>query len=134
MGIATNLVSALLLPPFNLILLGAIGILLLKGWPRMGKILVVVCADSCFTCCPAHSVAEGLLQKLETPPASAPLDNRIQAIVVLGSSTYFNAPEYGGDTVSRLGLERIRYAAWLHRLSGKPILATGGSPRDSGSV
>ena len=38
---ATNLVSAFLLPPLNLILLGAVGILLLKRRPRTGKILVV---------------------------------------------------------------------------------------------
>jgi uncharacterized SAM-binding protein YcdF (DUF218 family) len=80
--------------------------------------------------------AEIMLQRLETrpPPGSFnTFENGIQAIIVLGSSTYFDAPEYGGHTVSRFALERIRYAAWLHRLTGKPILATGGSPPGRGS-
>ena len=39
---ATNLISAFLLPPLNLILLGMIGVLLLKGRPRLGKLLMVI--------------------------------------------------------------------------------------------
>ena len=36
----TNLAASVLLPPFNLILLGALGFLLLKRKPRLGKSLV----------------------------------------------------------------------------------------------
>ncbi|MDH3514363.1 MAG: YdcF family protein, partial [Gammaproteobacteria bacterium] len=51
------------------------------------------------------------------------------AIVILGSSRYSEAPEYGGsDSMSRMGLERIRYGAHLHRLTGLPILVSGGNP------
>ena len=39
---ATNVVSAFLLPPFNLILLGMLGVLLLKCKPGLGKAMVVV--------------------------------------------------------------------------------------------
>ncbi|MEO6824574.1 MAG: YdcF family protein [Nitrosospira sp.] len=129
--LATNLVSALLLPPLNLILLGAIGLLLLKRRPRTGKILVAsALALLYFLSTPF--VAETALQKLETLPVHNPFD-KIQAIVVLGAGTYFNAPEYNGSTVNRLGLERIRYAAWLHRFTRKPILAVGGGPLGSSS-
>ena len=52
-----------------------------------------------------------------------------QAIVVLGAGTYREAPEFGGiDSISRNGLVRVRYAAYLHRQSGLPIMATGGAP------
>jgi len=52
-----------------------------------------------------------------------------RAIVVLGAGRYSEAPEYGlKDTVSRLGLVRLRYAAELQRHSGLPILVSGGSP------
>jgi uncharacterized SAM-binding protein YcdF (DUF218 family) len=52
-----------------------------------------------------------------------------QAIVVLGSIRYSDAPEYDGkDTASALGLERLRYAAYLQRKTGLPILVSGGSP------
>jgi uncharacterized SAM-binding protein YcdF (DUF218 family) len=50
------------------------------------------------------------------------------AIVVLGGGTYFHAPEYGGDTVGKETLERLRFAAKLQRETGKPILVTGGAP------
>src|SRR6185437_1434141 len=129
--LATNLVSALLLPPLNLILLGSIGMLLLKRRPRTGKILVVSALTLLYLLSTPF-VAETALQKLETLPAHNPFD-RIQAIVVLGAGTYFNAPEYDGNTVNRLGLERIRYAAWLHRFTRKPILAAGGAPLGSSS-
>ena len=131
MGWATILVSALLLPPLNLILLGAMGVLLLKRRPRTGKILVVS-ARALLYLLSTPFVAETALQKLETLPALKPFDS-VQAIVVLGAGTYFNAPEYEGNTVNRLGLERIRYAARLHRLTRKPILTTGGAPLGSSS-
>lgn len=132
---ATNLISAFLLPPFNLILLGTAGLLLLKWRPRLGALLLTVTLALLYLFSTPF-FAELLLQRLETRPPREGINmlyNDIQAIVVLGSSTYFGAPEYGGHTVSRFALERVRYAAWLHRRTGKPILATGGSPPGTGS-
>ena len=37
-------------------------------------------------------------------------------------------PEYGGDTVNELALERLRYAARLYKAKRLPILVTGGMP------
>jgi uncharacterized SAM-binding protein YcdF (DUF218 family) len=52
-----------------------------------------------------------------------------EAIVVLGSGRYSEAPEYNfADTVSARGLERLRYAASLQRKTGLPILVSGGAP------
>jgi uncharacterized SAM-binding protein YcdF (DUF218 family) len=67
----------------------------------------------------------------------APVDMRAakdaQAIVVLGGGISPNSPEYGGaDTVKSGTLARLRYAAWLHRQTGLPILATGGIVGDDG--
>jgi uncharacterized SAM-binding protein YcdF (DUF218 family) len=63
------------------------------------------------------------------PPFVDPLQHPADAIVVLGAGTYADAPEYGGDTVSGAALERLRYAALLHKRSNKPILVSGGNPR-----
>ena len=53
-----------------------------------------------------------------------------QAIIVLGSGRNLNVPEYaGGESTSLAGIERLRYAALLHRATGLPILVTGGSPQ-----
>ena len=50
-----------------------------------------------------------------------------QAIVVLGGGVRPDAVEYGGDTVGRLTLERVRYGARVARETGLPVLVTGGS-------
>ena len=56
---------------------------------------------------------------------------RPEAIVILGADLRRRTPEYGGDTVGRLSLERIRSGARLHRETGLPILAVGGAIADS---
>ena len=73
-------------------------------------------------------VADRLLGWLEPPYRDPAADRNGQAIVVLGGGTYFNAPEYGGDTVGTRTLVRLRYAAHLHRTLGKPVLVAGGTP------
>jgi len=50
------------------------------------------------------------------------------AIIVLAGGRRSSAPEYGEiDTVSRMTLQRLQYAAWLHRKLKFPILLSGGS-------
>ena len=58
----------------------------------------------------------------------APESTDAQAIVVLGAGRRTHAPEFGGETVNRLALERLRYAAKLARSSGLPLLVSGGAP------
>lgn len=55
-------------------------------------------------------------------------DHDSQAIVVIGGGRYIDTPEYDGDTVNQLTLERIRYAARLQKQTGLPILVSGGKP------
>jgi uncharacterized SAM-binding protein YcdF (DUF218 family) len=72
-------------------------------------------------------VSQELLSGLE-PPYNDPLARPADAIVVIGAGTYFNAPEYGQDTVNAYALERLRYAALLQRKTGQPLLVSGGNP------
>jgi uncharacterized SAM-binding protein YcdF (DUF218 family) len=73
--------------------------------------------------------AEALLHELEGEPYVTDTKKPLaDAIVVLGGGTYFHSPEYAGDTVGNETLERLRYAAKLHRETGLPILTTGGKP------
>lgn len=62
------------------------------------------------------------------PEHIAPPYPPADAIVVLGAGRYLQAPEYRGDTAAAGTLERVRYAAWLHRETGRPILVSGGRP------
>lgn len=123
----TNVLAAMLLPPFNGLLLIALGQLLWNYMPRfartctsLGLFLVVVLS--------LPAVGYALVRTLEVEPASAANLKRAQAIVVLGSGRYREAPEYGGDTVKEETLVRLRYAAKLHRDTNLPILVTGGKP------
>ncbi len=47
--------------------------------------------------------------------------------MVLGAQRRRDASEYGADTLGGWGLERLRYAAWLQKKTGLPVLASGGS-------
>ena len=127
-----NLASAFLLPPLSLIVLGVMGVLFLKNHPALGKSLIIFTLIL-FYILSIPIFAERALQTLEVPTRSNSEINKVQAIVILGGGTYIEAPEYGGHTVSPYGLERVRYGAYLHRHTGKPILVTGGDLFDIGS-
>lgn len=134
--ILKTLVDILILPPFNLIILAAIGLALLRWHARAGTITI--------------SVALLLLYAFSTPIVSDLLTKSVrsdkalmisvedvsdaQAIVILGAGKYLDAPEYHGDTIRGHALERVRYGAYLHRRTGVPILVSGGDPRRTDST
>ena len=122
-----KLLSSFLLLPFNLLILFGIGIVLLSRHPRLGRNLIIIAWLALWTLS-TPIISATLLQSLEHTPALQldRLPTDVDAIVVLSGGTYCNAPEYGKDTVSPYTLERLRYAAELHRRTGKPILVTGG--------
>jgi uncharacterized SAM-binding protein YcdF (DUF218 family) len=73
-------------------------------------------------------LSDSALRSLETVPPIVPAQLRqADAIVILGGGTYYNAPEYGSDTVSAASLERCRYGARLARYSKLPVLVSGGA-------
>lgn len=125
-----NAVSALLLPPLNLLLLCAVGVLLHRRWPRLGASVALL----------SLAVLLGLSTHAGVRLLARPLENRIpaldlaqaadaQAIVVLGGGRRRNAPEYGDQDVPRPNvLARLRYAARLQRQTGLPVLVSGGRP------
>jgi uncharacterized SAM-binding protein YcdF (DUF218 family) len=51
------------------------------------------------------------------------------AIVILSAGRRNYAPEYDGETVDELSLERLRYGARLARATGLPVLVSGGLSR-----
>ncbi|MBI3068371.1 MAG: YdcF family protein [Betaproteobacteria bacterium] len=127
--LATNAIALLLLPPGSLIALGVAGLLLLRRRPRLGRLLAAAAFTALYLLS-TELVSHALIRVLEPAPLpDAGARPAADAIVVLGASIYFGAPEYGGNTVSRHTLERVRYAARLYRETRKPILVTGGTPR-----
>lgn len=129
----TNLVALALLPPLSLVILLGAGLAVLRRRPALGRALIGLTAVALYALSTPW-VSGVLLKSLEI---SAPLDpatlGTVDAIVVLGGGRHRDAPEYGGDTLKRISLERLRYGARLHRVSGVPLLVTGGMP-DGGTL
>lgn len=146
-----TLVKTLVLPPACFFVLFFLGLLVRRRWPKLGRVLlwglfiVVYLATTPF-------VAGELMAPLQPfPPVDLQAsDQRADAIVVVGAGVYFSAPEYtapdreasgpdtssldvaGLDVAGALTLQRLQYAAYLARATGKPVLVSGG-PADPSS-
>jgi uncharacterized SAM-binding protein YcdF (DUF218 family) len=123
----TNVTARLILPPGLLILLALIGLSLVRSKVRFGA-SIALGSMLALLALSLPVVSKLLIRSLEVPYSDPTADHTAGAIVVLGGGSYMNAPEYDGDTVGHATLERLRYAAYLQRRTGKPILVTGGNP------
>jgi uncharacterized SAM-binding protein YcdF (DUF218 family) len=122
----TNFIAAFLLPPISLLIVGLIGLVLLKRRRSLGQLLIALSLLSIWTLS-TPLVAGFLLDSLKPPPLRL-TGKEAQAIVILGGGRVTDSIEYGGDTLGRFTLERVRYGAWLAKRLHKPILVTGGAP------
>ena len=122
-----SFLKAMVLPPAGPLLLAGLGLLLLGRHPRAGRALAA--AGVILLAALSLSPVSYLLQR--SLGVAAPLDlqqaQHAQAIVILGGGTRPEAPEYGGDTLGGLTLERVRYGARIARLTRLPVLVSGGS-------
>jgi len=126
--LATHLAAAALLPPLSLVILSVAGLILYRRRPLLARSLILLSTVALYGL--STPWVGGLLLKsleISTPVCPDTLANA-GAIVVLAGGRRIAAAEYGGDTLNGISLERLRYAAFLHRASGLPILATGGTP------
>jgi len=132
--ILTHALAELIRPPGIVLLVLVAGLLLGRRWPRSALSLIVGAIAALYVLS-LPPVGVGLMHLAESRyPALGDKEIRAGAagaIVVLGAGRYADAPEYGGDTPSRFTLERLRYAARLHRLTGLPLLVSGGRPYGS---
>ncbi len=108
------------------------GVLLARRHRRAGILLVLVSLGA-LGAVSTPLVSDRMLAALEVPPLTPPEagQSTADAIVVIGGGLDRESPAYGTDTVGASTLERIRYAAWLHRRTGLPILVSGGRPLDT---
>jgi len=126
--LATNLIAVALSPPLLLVILLAAGLILQRRCPRLAMSLILLSTAALYVL--STPWVGGLLQKsLEiSAPISPAMLRTADAIVVLSGGRRAASVEYGSDTLNGISLERLRYAAFLHRTSGLPILVTGGKP------
>jgi uncharacterized SAM-binding protein YcdF (DUF218 family) len=123
------LVTAFVLPPGGPIVLVLLGAALWRIRPRLARALCIA-GGSTLWLASMPIVAAALVVALGGgTPVDMAAARKAGAIVVLGGGVRRQAPDYGGDTLGRLTLERTRYGARLARATGLPVLVTGGSPK-----
>ena len=115
----------LLLPPASLFLLALLGLVLVRWRPVLGRFLMGFAVLGLYALS-TPLVGGSLIAMVQDSEALTRFDHDTAAIVVLGAGNYTNAAEYGGDTVGATSLLRLRYGVRLHRLTGKPLMVTGG--------
>ena len=121
------LIKALLLPPTGLLLVAALGLALHSRFPRGGRALAVAGVLGLLVLA-IPVTADFLVRVVDNSPVLELAEARqAQAVVILGGGIRRDAPEYGGDTLGILTLQRVRYGARVARLTGLPVLVTGGS-------
>ena len=118
--------KAVILPPTGPLLLAILGLWLSTRRPRTGRILAWAGVLSLLALS-TPIVALLLLRLLDASPLDLQAARSAQAIAILGGGVRRHAAEYDGDTVGRLTLERVRYGARIARLTGLPVLVSGGS-------
>jgi uncharacterized SAM-binding protein YcdF (DUF218 family) len=128
MFLLKKILTALVLPPFGLVLLCALGLWISRHRPKLGHSISLF-ALLLLTVLSLPYVSGSMLRTLEQHgPITTNSLSRAKAIVILAGGNYANAPEYGGDTVNTATLERIRYGIHLQKKTQLPILVTGGAP------
>ena len=123
---ARSLAKALVLPPVGPLLLAMAGLIIASRAPRAGRAIAWLGFLSLLLLC-LPVVAWWLTLPFDREPFDAEQAAATQAVVILGGGIRRNAPEYGGDTLGRLTLERIRYGAHVAKRTRLPVLVTGGS-------
>ena len=138
-----GLLSPWLLPPVSLFLLAALGLLLRKHRPRLGGWLAVcsllagVALSTPLIALPLMAWVEAPYARLDPAPLRLPQARRTawagkpgqapQAIVVLsGGSVADGAASVEPNRLGSFSLERTLHAQRLARLTGLPILVSGG--------
>lgn len=121
------LVRTLILPPACVLIIGFIGLLLMRRYRRLGIGLAALSLVALWLLA-TPLIADGLERMAERYPAldlSRPV--AAQAIVILGGGGYRrNAPEYGGGPAPEYAMyERLAYGAHVARHTRLPVLVSG---------
>lgn len=130
---AKKLLATLLLPPVLPLLPLLGGLLLLRRHPRGARVLLWGSLALQLVLITPVTVAPLLASVERMPALTSQAAARAEAIVILGAGRREHAPEFGGQTVNRLALERLRYGAHLARQTGLPVMVSGGATR-SGQI
>lgn len=124
-----KLVTAMLLPPFNVVILWLLAFILFylnrkffaSFLAILGIIILYIFSIPYTSQKLGDSLVEANITTIEQYKTA-------QAIVVLGGGLRDSQELFGKLATTGIPLERMRYAAYLHKETGLPILVTGSSP------
>lgn len=124
-----KLISAALLPPFNILILWVSSLILrhfqykkLSHFTALLGILILYLTSIPYT---AQTLSDSLTKE---DHLSLQDYQQAQAIVVLGGGLRDSKELYANLAVPQIPFERMRYAAYLQKQTGLPILISGASP------
>lgn len=115
--------TAFVVPPLNLLLPCAAGLVLMRWRPRVGRaVLWAGLAGLLVLSLPI--VSDALLVSLETDLPLAPAGASPEAIVILSADAFRDGDVWDPGPLT---LERLRAGVALQRRTGLPVLVTGGT-------
>lgn len=128
MFLLKKIIAVFLLPPALPLLIVAFAAVIKQRWQRAGRWLMALGLIAAWLL-----TTPLVLSWIVSPLENAPVLNLsqvppAQALVILGGGRRGSAEEYGGETVNSLTLERVRYGARVGKVTGLPVLLTGGAP------
>lgn len=132
-----SVVKLLFLPP-NVFLVGCTLFLVFAlGFKRLSRLFVglsIACVLA-FYACATPLLSSALMRVIQVWPKLDPddaimlakQDGPPTAIVILSAGRESYAPQFGGQSVDALTLERLHYGSRLAKLTGFPVLVSGGN-------
>lgn len=133
-----ELIKNFLLPPMLFLFLTLIGLGISLMWKKLG-VAVASASAVALLLCSIPAVASVLMNSLQTdtPLTEQSLRKALKdadALVVLGGGRRHFTAEFNQDTASEFTLERVRYAAWIAKRTGLPLIVSGGKrPKENRS-
>ena len=130
-------VSLALLPPGGPLLLAALGLLMLRARPALGRalawtgVLLALALSTGWGAWVLTGFAEGGQAAAGAAELRAAMSGpeRPQAVVILGGgSRHDERDRPHADNPNRLTLERLMHGAWVASVTGLPVLVSGGAP------
>lgn len=123
------LLKNLALPPLNLLVVIALGLVLVTfGKQRLGRIMAWTGLVFLYLASTSQ-VGNRLMRHVESIPALTPTELKTvdaQAIVILSATVDPVMTEFGVEKAGRMSLARLRYGAFVHKETGLPVLISGG--------
>ncbi|MFC0948792.1 YdcF family protein [Pasteurella multocida] len=126
----TKIITVVILPPFNVLILWLLSLLFsvlhYKKLSRLCALLGLTILSIFSLPYTSHKLEDSLVIEDKLSLADY---QQAQAIVLLGGGLRDSKELYDKLTVSAIPLERVRYAAYLQKQTQLPLLITGSSPK-----